>query len=787
MKKIVLFPFLLFLVSVAHAQSILDQYVKKVEAYQADRLQEKIFVHLDRTFYIAGEKAWFKIYVTDGSLHQPLALSKVAYLEVLDGEKNPVAQMKIELKDGTGNGSILLPALLNSGNYTLRVYTNWMKNFGPEFYFHQPITIVNVFRSLERPASVKESKLEIQFFPEGGQLVDGLNSKIACRVVNSSGTGISYTGFILSSRGDTLVRFEPLKFGIGHFYFTPVQSESYKAIIRESNGKITTASLPPIQSSGYVLRVNDTLQNKLAVSVRARGSEVRSPIVYLIGHTRQAIKIASTHYLQEGALKILVSKNEFSEGVSHITLFNAEFKPVCQRLIFIQPEKNNRAKLATELPEYGTRSKVKITIQPQTSSEEVSKFSLSVAKFDSLQQFAPVNIRDYLYLTSDLKGTIESPEFYFSDDPRVSEATDHLMMTHGWSRFRWDDVREQTDIIQFLPEYRGQLIAGNVVDRTTNKPLSGITTYLASPQKKVDLYESISDRNGNIVFEVPDYFGRKKLFVQTSPADSSAQIKLVSPFSGQFTTRSLPQIDLTNKASQALIARSVSMQVRDVYKLNNQQIQIISDSTSFYGKAQEQYYLDDYTRFPLMEEVMREYIKGVRLRKNNGRFIFKVVDGTRNIVYDNEPLVILDGVPVFDTDKLMSFDPHKVMRVDVVTGKYFLGAQFFDGIVSFKTYTGDLAGFSINPKALTLDYDALERQSEFFSPKYETKAQLESRLPDVRQVLHWIPDFTLNTQSKEFNFYTSDQPGTYQVVIQGISKQGYPISESCTFTVKIPR
>ncbi|MBL7877862.1 MAG: hypothetical protein JNL53_19505, partial [Cyclobacteriaceae bacterium] len=114
MKKIVLFPFLLFLVSVAHAQSILDQYVKKVEAYQADRLQEKIFVHLDRTFYIAGEKAWFKIYVTDGSLHQPLALSKVAYLEVLDGEKNPVAQMKIELKDGTGNGSILLPALLNS-------------------------------------------------------------------------------------------------------------------------------------------------------------------------------------------------------------------------------------------------------------------------------------------------------------------------------------------------------------------------------------------------------------------------------------------------------------------------------------------------------------------------------------------------------------------------------------------------------------------------------------------------------------------------------------------------
>lgn len=229
------------------------------------------------------------------------------------------------------------------------------------------------------------------------------------------------------------------------------------------------------------------------------------------------------------------------------------------------------------------------------------------------------------------------------------------------------------------------------------------------------------------------------------------------------------------------------MQVRDVYNQPIQTTQTITDSSSFYGTAQEEYTLNDYTRFPLMEEVMREYVKGVRLRKNNDRFIFKVVNGTRNIVYDNEPLVLLDGVPVFDTDKLMTLDPLKVMQIDVVTGKYFLGAQFFDGIVSFKTYTGDLAGFPIDPKAFTLDYDALERRSEFFSPKYESPAQLESRLPDPRQLLCWVPDFTFANQREELTFYTSDQPGTYQVIIQGISEQGYPISESCIFTVKIPR
>ncbi|MBK8290706.1 MAG: hypothetical protein IPK96_06865 [Flammeovirgaceae bacterium] len=787
MKKIGLLTFLLLAVSFADAQSILDQYVKKVEAYQTGRLQEKIFVHLDRSFYAAGEKAWFKIYVTDGYIHQPLALSKVAYLEVLDEEKKPVVQIKVGLEDGTGNGSVRLPASLSSGNYIFRVYTNWMKNFSPEFYFQQPITIVNVFRSLEKNQKPEVSKLDIQFFPEGGQLVNGLTSKIACRVVNASGTGIPYMGFILSSKGDTLVRFAPLKFGIGHFYFTPFQAEQYKVVIKELNGITSAAILPPIQSSGYTLHVKDSSQNKLLVSVKAKGPEIRSPIVYLIGHTRQVIKVANTNHLNNGQVDILIAKEEFGEGISHITLFNAEFKPVAQRLIFIQPKKNSMTKLTTELPEYETRSKVKITIDPQTELKGSINLSLSISKLDSLQQFVPTNIHDYLYLTSDLKGNIEWPEFYFSNDPSVAEATDHLMLTHGWSRFQWDDVREETDIIKFLPEYRGHLITGKVVDRATEKTLSGITTYLASPQKKVELYESISDRDGNITFEVSDLIGPKKVFVQTLPADSVAQIKLLPPFSDQFSIRSLPPVDLSNKASKALIARSVAMQVRDVYNQPIQTTQTITDSSSFYGTAQEEYTLNDYTRFPLMEEVMREYVKGVRLRKNNDRFIFKVVNGTRNIVYDNEPLVLLDGVPVFDTDKLMTLDPLKVMQIDVVTGKYFLGAQFFDGIVSFKTYTGDLAGFPIDPKAFTLDYDALERRSEFFSPKYESPAQLESRLPDPRQLLCWVPDFTFANQREELTFYTSDQPGTYQVIIQGISEQGYPISESCIFTVKIPR
>ena len=787
MRKILIpfFALLLLFSGQGWSQSLLDQYLKKVTTHTTARLQEKAYAHLDRTFYAAGEKAWFKIYLVDGYVHQPLNSSKVAYLEILDGTKNPVVQTKIALQEGKGYGSVVLPASLNSGNYLVRVYTQWMKNFSPELYFQQPITIVNVFRSLEEKQSLSESKLDIQFFPEGGQLVDGIKTTIACRVVDVTGKGIPYKGFILSSKSDTVARFAPLKFGIGSFKFTPILSERYKVIIQETNGRKTLSELPSIQSSGYTLQVSDTSQNRLSIKIKSKGTEINSPLIYFIGHTRQVIKVANTNYLKDGEANFIISKDQLGEGISHLTVFNAEFTPVCQRLVFIRPENITQLKISTDQGAYDSRSKVKLNVAPDKTMNKPVSLSLSVFKSDSLQQFTATDIKTYLWLSSELKGSIESPEYYFSNDPAVVAAIDNLMLTHGWSRFRWEDVKSDETNLLFLPEYRGHLMTGKVVDRTTGKSIPGVTTYLSAPGKKIQLYESVSDGNGNVIFEVSDFYGKKKVIVQTSRADSIARIEFASPFSNQFSSYSLPPASLTNKLTKQLTARSISMQVEDVYKRSiAQETLTLTDSMPFYGQPLEQYDLDAYTRFPLMEEVMREYVKSVRLRKKDDKYIFKVVNTTRNSVYDNEPLVLLDGVPIFDTDKFMRMDPLKIMHLDVVSGKYFLGSLSFEGIVSYKTYPGDLGGFQFSPETLILDYDALQAKSEFFSPKYETNQQRESRLPDARHLLYWVPDLTVYQNDKELDFYTSDQPGTYQAVIQGISQQGIPVFESCSFTVK---
>ena len=133
----------------SYAQETLDSLSKKFDRYRTTFPQEKLYVHLAQEFYLTGETVWFKIYYVDGALHHSMDISKVAYVEILDNNNQPLLQTKVALKDGKGDGSLFLPASISSGNYHLRAYTQWMRNFSPEFFFHKTISIVNSFRKLE--------------------------------------------------------------------------------------------------------------------------------------------------------------------------------------------------------------------------------------------------------------------------------------------------------------------------------------------------------------------------------------------------------------------------------------------------------------------------------------------------------------------------------------------------------------------------------------------------------------------------------------------------------------
>ena len=763
-----------------------DSLVNKFNAYREHAYQEKLYVHIDRNFFLTGETMWFKVYCVDGSFHMPSDLSKVVYVEVLDKLNKPVLQNKISISGGLGDGSFYLPPSFNSGNYRFRAYTQWMTNFSADFFFEKMVTIINPFFKPESGATVQPSRLKLHFFPEGGYLVNGLKSKVAFKATNNTGAGIDFQGALLNEANDTLLVFSPLKFGIGNFEFTPRPGQQYHVAVNTSNGDRGTYRLPPIHANGFVMHVAEQGQF-LKVDVYGRRDDlpVGAP-VYLFVHSRQIMAHAEMKLMQNGSASFIIEKKNLKEGISQITLFNEELKPACERLYFRQPVNKFPLKIKSTREEIGTRRKVTLEIE----AEGVGNLSVAVFKIDSLNLAGHDQIFEHLWLDSDLTGFVESPDYYFTNDRDVPDATDNLMLTHGWRRFNWTAILGKdshlTSSPHHLPEYHGLVIRGQV-SGPDGKPVAGLQTYLSSPGMTVRLYESRSNKNGEVFYEMQDFFGARSVHAITDiRKDSAYQIKLQDPFASQYVTDTLTELHLSPILGKPLLVRTVGIQIQDIYnrKLDDHLRKMKVDSLPFYGVPDESYNLDDYTRFPVMEEVMREYVPGVFVRKRKDGFHFLVYDKLNKVTLHEDPLVLLDGVPVFNTNDIMALSPLKVKKLDVVDRQYYLGGLVIPGIVSYTTYKGDLGGFVINPQFVSMDYAGLQQQREFTSPLYENSVQRDNRIPDQRNLLYWNPMVTIGKNGKKIiEFYSSDQTGNYQVIIEGISADGRAGGNVCTFSV----
>ena len=755
--------------------------------YQQNNLTEKLYVHTDKSFYVSGELIWFKLYAVDGSTGKPLDLSKVAYAEILDARRSPVLQGKISMYKGSGNGSFYIPLTLSNGNYTFRAYTSWMKNYSPEFYFEKQLTIVNTLRSPDAvQVKINRPEVDLQFFPEGGDLVRGLTSKVAFKITGSNGRGMALKGAIINQRNDTVARLIPLKFGMGNLMFTPLAGNTYRGVIKYA-GKSYYYPLPEIKNEGYVMQVTDA---GTALNIIVTGSTAAGNQLYAFTHSRQIITDAQNFSLINNKGGFSISKDRLADGISHITLFNSSRQPVCERLYYKRPLKKLNIAATVNQKQYSIRQVVNLNMLTSLGSGQNTAADLSVAVYraDSLQKPEDSNIFSYLWLSSELKGHIETPGYYFQQaDNAANEALDNLMLTQGWRRFNWAQVlSSQKPNFAYLPEYTGHLIAGKLTDVVTNKPAPGIIAYLSTPGKTVDLYNSQSDSAGRLLFNAPSFYGDREVILQTNTRkDSIYRIELTSPFSEQFANTILPALQLNTSMQKDLEGYNLSMQLQNTYsgKKLRRYFSPPADSSAFYGSPFKSYQLDDFVRFTTMEEVLREYVTNISVTNTQQSFHIRAIDETSFL--DDEPLILLDGVPVFNMNRAFAIDPLKVKRLDVVRNRYFYGPSLFEGILSFSTYKGDLGGFEIDPHAVVLDYDGLQLQREFYSPVYGTTQQQSSRLPDFRNVLYWEPNAGTNAQGRNsLQFYTSDMAGKYIISIEGITTDGEAGSQQVQFEVK---
>jgi hypothetical protein len=771
---------------VSGQQKILDSLQNKFNTHRKSALQEKVYVHTNNNVYLTGEYLWLKAYLVDGSLHKPLDLSKVVYIELVDKNNAAVLQAKIHARQGKGDAALFLPASLESGSYFLRAYTNWMKNFRPDYYFHKPITLINTFEKLE-PTLVARSKssYDIQFFPEGGNLIHGITSKVAFKITNLEGNGLDYSGVLLANEKDTLLTFKPYKFGMGHFNFIPLRENSYKVRVIDNQGNTKDHSFPEIQESGYAMQLRDSSEQYLSLTVTAENISHSRTAAYLFVHSRNITTQAKFNYLEQNKATFLISKIELPEGISHFTIFDNDLKPVCERLYFKPVSKKLDIKVQHDRS-VGIRRKVNLQLALVKANEEKVKGNLSVSvyKLDSLSTRPTHGILEYLWLESDLQGTIENSQYYFSNQPDVKVVADNLMLTQGWRRFNWEQVLTgKKSGFEFLPECQGHLISGKILSKN-NEPASYVLSYLSSPDKIIRFYSGRSNAIGNVMFQTQTLFGSRKLIFQTENRDQYL-FHLESPFSKMYCEKKFPRFALTRVDEKSLLDRSIAMQIQNIYHDDKFEYkQAVRDTLPFYGKPDNSYLLDDYTRFPLLEEVMREYVPGVRVRNRKDGFHFLVEDRNSQLTFEEDALVLLDGVPA-SVNKIMDFSPLKIKKLDVIERKYYLGPLTLSGIVSFSTYAADLGGFELDTETISINYEGLQQQREFYSPAYPTENERKSRIPDQRNLLYWNGDVNTNDAGiSETHFYSSDVTGNFIIVVEGITADGFAGRLVSDFLVK---
>ncbi len=770
----------------AQAPDSLATLSRKLQQHQRQALVEQLFLHLDRPAYVAGETMWFKAYAVEGTAHRPLAMSKVAYVEVLDAAQRPVLQAKIALVQAMGQGAFELPVDLPTGRYTVRAYTNWMKNAGPAFYFHCPIAVVNTLQAMPAasPTAQAGPAYDVQFFAEGGQLVRGLPGRVAFKVTDQQGHSVAASGTVTDATGAVVASFQTLKFGLGSFLLTPaVAGQAYKATVRLLGGAVVTGKLPAVAEQGYALLVTDDGPTQLTVAVQTPPGGAPAEPLRLLAHTGQQVTVAATAPLVGGRATFQVAKRQLRPGITHFTVFSGQ-RPVGERLYFRRPAHPLAIQGQASAAAYGPRSRVQL----QVGAAQPAALSLAVYRLDSLAAAAPADISSYLLLAADLPGFIEDAGYYFRDSSATAQlAADNLMLTQGWRRFKWEDVvTGQAPANTFPPELNGYLLQGRV-SQATGAPASGAPAYLSLPGRHFTFANSLSRPDGVVQFELPDFYGLRKLVFQTnSVRDSTYRLELLSPFTagGGSSAPGLPA--LTMQLANTLSERHLQVQAqREFQALPPRYRAVPGDTLAFYGRPDEKFRLDDYTRFPSLEDVMREYVPAVLVRKRKDGFHFIVIDRPRHINLKDNPLTLLDGLPVFNINQIIAFNPLKIKQLEVIANRYFLGQQVYDGVVSYTTYKGDLAGFPLNPHALIEEYEGLQVPREFYTPQYDTEAQQRSRLPDLRNLLYWNPDVRLAAgQPQTLSFFTSDQAGRYLVVAQGLTRDGQLGSTSFTLDVK---
>ena len=649
--------------------------------------------------------------------------------------------------------------------------------------------IANAIFDLKQTTNV----IDFQFFPEGGSLLSGIPNQVAFKAIGANGLGIDVKGSILGDDNAELSIINPSYAGMGSFYFTPDEGKSYRAKVTFKDGSTKIYPVPKANTSGITLQVTNQTAELINVKVIANipyFEANKGKSIFVVALNNNVVYYAAKAILGSQLVSIKIPKKDLPSGIMQLTLFNAENKSLSERLVFLMQPNGVNLTIKTDLPTYKPRQKVMMSLNAGTGIE--GNFSVSVTDEQKvpIDENSETTILSSLLLTSDLKGYIEKPNYYFNktDDKKIGEL-DKLMLTQGYRRFSYPEILgDKFPVVSYLPE-QGINLTGTLRDLTgmpvrkgalrlmvTGKPISAelLTTnsglfnfqnlvFPDSSQVVINAKYNPNGANMMIVMDgtpAPSAGKNKNIFDEVKNIDTVLSAYLNNSQKQYRYLRTLKEVVIKGAA-----AKKVSH--LDHSALSglgaNADHTINADAFSGCGgnfldcvRARATGLTFDQEKF----YVSRDYNAGGRVPVQV--FLNNFPVDARDINSVN--LAELESVEVFLTDQLGTIDRSYGTRGVLVintkkptAGTKITKQQLMDMIPKRNIITISPMGYS--------------KEKEFYSPKYLPNAAITST--DLRTTIYWNPKIVTDAAGNfSFEFFNADGRGSYRATVEGIDKNG---------------
>jgi hypothetical protein len=752
--------------------------------------QEKLYLHFDRPYYNPGETIWFKAYIFAANV--PSEISKTVYADLIDEDGKVLLRRIAPVVMSSAAAAFDIPATLTSSNVYVRAYTDWMLNFDSSFIYTRTIPIL---QDKKPTAKNMVPKNFLQFFPEGGDMVQGIESRVAFKATDIRGLPYKVSGDIIDSKNKTISKFSSVHDGMGYFTFTP-DGEQYKATWKDAAGKTQQTLLPAVKKEGLVLKLEQD-PSAIHFSVSRPESDVKpNELIYIVGQMQQQmVYMATANISKNKTARGTIPIEKIPAGILQLTIFSADNKPRAERIVFVNKQDYY---FITDLnsPLKGFDKRKKNVIQIDVPDTIRTNLSVSVTDADANPHLpGEEDIFSNVLLTSDIKGYVHHPAYYFSSEAdSVIAHLDLVMMTNGWRRFKWEDALAGKFPKINHPPSEYLTINGKINGLTKAQLSQQELTGILEINKKQEFISMPVESDGT--FSIPGmiFFDTAKLYYQfnkdkekvlTSRATFDIKSNLLKP-SGTMKTDTnsvyrtiLPPQDVWLK-NQSLAEKN--MAVLDARR----KVQILESVTvTAKQKSKKQLMDEEYTSglfaggdgytFMLDDDISAQgaisilnYLQG----KVAGLQITGMGDQATMSWRGSTPSLFLNEMQS-DLSMVQSIPMSNVALIKVFRPPFF-GAQGGGSGGAIAVYTKK--GAALNNDVKGLDFAKVAGYSpvkEFYSPDY-SKYDLQNSDADYRTTLFWNPYVLTdkNTRRLLYTFYNNDVTRRIRVVVEGCDEQG---------------